>query len=63
MSEASEEEKKKQKCLHEKQAKLQDLHKEVMLFRGELSELEKTMSRLNNESITLHNEIEDMMDG
>jgi len=63
MSEADEKENKKQEYIHEKQTKLQDLHKEVMIFRSELCEMEKTMSRLNNESITLHNELEDMMDG
>ena len=49
--------------LKAKQAKLQDLHRELMIFRGELNELEKTFSRMNNESMKLYEEIEDMLDG
>jgi len=54
---------KKEITIADKTKKLQDLHKEVMSFRADLSEMEKTMSRLNNESIMLHNDIEDMLDG
>lgn len=58
-----EEKKKKQDTLTEKQKNLQELHRELLLFRGELNDLEKTLSRLNNESIKLYEDIEDMLSG
>jgi len=54
---------KAEKLVLEKRKKLQELHQQLITFRGELNELEKTLSRINNESIMLHNDIEDMLDG
>ncbi len=54
---------KNDETIKDKRRKLQDLHLELMVFRADLHDLEKTASRMNNESMKLYEELEDMLDG
>lgn len=48
--------------LREKREQIQKLVRELMVLRSDLNDLEKTFSRLRNESIGLYEKLNEMLD-